>query len=84
MWLFLNIAEMFVYYLIYILLLDNFLKMIINEQNEIITTLDIKDEVLSQVEKTYKISRNEFFITAEMLAIAFYNKKESIKTKNNL
>lgn len=48
-------------------------------QDEIITTLDIKDEALSKVEKTYKISRNEFFITAEMLAIAFYNKKENIK-----
>ena len=50
-----------------------------NELGEILTTLDIKDEILSQVEKTYKISRNEFFITATILAIAFYNKKDNIK-----
>ena len=50
-----------------------------NELGEILTTLDIKDEMLTQVEKTYKISRNEFFITATILAIAFYNKKDNIK-----
>ena len=50
-----------------------------NELGEILTTLDIKDEMLTQVEKTYKISRNEFFITATILAIAFYNKEDNIK-----
>ena len=50
-----------------------------NGLGEILTTLDIKNEMLTQVEKTYKISRNEFFITATILAIAFYNKKDNIK-----
>ena len=50
-----------------------------NGLGEILTTLDIKNEMLTQVEKTYKISRNEFFITATILAIAFYNKEDNIK-----
>lgn len=50
-----------------------------NEMGELLTTLDIESNVLSEVEKSYKISRNEFFITAAILAISMYNKKDNIK-----
>ena len=50
-----------------------------NEMGELLTTLDIDGNVLTEVERSYKISRNEFFITAAMLAISMYNKKDNIK-----
>lgn len=50
-----------------------------NEMGELLTTLDIQSNALSEVEKSYKISRNEFFITAAILAISMYNKKDNIK-----
>lgn len=50
-----------------------------NEMGELLTKFDIESNVLTEVEKSYKISRNEFFITAAMLAISIYNKKDNIK-----
>ncbi len=50
-----------------------------NEMGELLSTLNIKDEAIKEVEKSFKISRNEFFITAAILAISIYNKKDNIK-----
>lgn len=50
-----------------------------NEIGDILSTLNIKDEEMSLIEKKFKISRNEFFITVAILAIAIYNKKDNIK-----
>ena len=50
-----------------------------NETGELLSTLNIKDEEMTNVEKSFKISRNEFFITAAIIAISIYNKKNNIK-----
>ncbi|MCR5122317.1 MAG: AMP-binding protein [Ruminococcus sp.] len=50
-----------------------------NEMGELITDLDIEQPVMSAVEKHYRISRNEFFISVAALAISIYNKKNDIK-----
>ena len=50
-----------------------------NEMGELITELDIEQPVMNAVEKQYRISRNEFFISVAAFAIAFYNKKNDLK-----
>lgn len=50
-----------------------------NEMGELFAPLGIEQPMMTAVERRYKISRNEFFITVAALAIAFYNKKNDIK-----
>ena len=50
-----------------------------NEMGEIFADLGIEQAQMNAVERTYKISRNEFFITVAALAIAVYNDKRDIK-----
>lgn len=50
-----------------------------NEMGELASKLDIKDEEMSIVEKNFKISRNEFFITVALLTLSQYNKKDNVK-----
>ena len=49
-----------------------------NEMGELFADLDIEQPLMSAIERQYKISRNEFFITVALLAIASYNKKKDI------
>ena len=50
-----------------------------NEMGELFAPLDIEQPLMSAVEKNYKISRNEFFITVAALAISIYNEANDIK-----
>ena len=50
-----------------------------NEMGELKAPLDIKDPLMRAIERNYKVSRNEFFITVAALAISFYNNKKNIK-----
>ena len=50
-----------------------------NEMGELFAELGIEQPQMTAMERRYKISRNEFFITVAALAIAFYNKKNDIK-----
>jgi hypothetical protein len=50
-----------------------------NEMGELFAPLDIEQPLMSAVEKNYKISRNEFFITVAALAISIYNGENDIK-----
>lgn len=50
-----------------------------NEMGEIFADLGIEQAQMNAVERTYKISRNEFFITVAAIAIAIYNNKLDIK-----
>jgi len=50
-----------------------------NEMGETFAELGIEQAQMSEIERRYKISRNEFFITVAVLAIAAYNKKNDIK-----
>ena len=50
-----------------------------NAMGELITPLGIGQEELTEAERSFKISRNEFFITAAALAIALYNNKWDVK-----
>ncbi len=50
-----------------------------NEMGEIFAPLGIEQPQMKAMEKQYRISRNEFFITAAALAIAVYNNKDNIK-----
>ncbi|MBR5337471.1 MAG: AMP-binding protein [Lachnospiraceae bacterium] len=50
-----------------------------NEMGEMFAPLDIEQPLMSAVEKNYKISRNEFFITVAALAISIYNEVNDIK-----
>ena len=50
-----------------------------NEMGELFSKLNIEDMEMSLIEKNFKISRNEFFITVALLAIAEYNKKDNVK-----
>ena len=50
-----------------------------NEMGELFGELDIEQAQLKAVERAYKISRNEFFITVAGLAIAIYNDASDIK-----
>ena len=50
-----------------------------NEMGELITPLGISQTVLTEAERSFRISRNEFFITVAAIAIALYNKVDDIK-----
>ena len=50
-----------------------------NEMGELITTLGISQAELSEAERSFRISRNEFFITVAALAIALYNNASDVK-----
>ena len=50
-----------------------------NELGEILVPLGIEQPQMAAMERAYRISRNEFFITVTLLAISVYNKKQDIK-----
>ena len=50
-----------------------------NEMGELKASLDIDDPLMRAIERNYKVSRNEFFITVAALAISYYNNKKNIK-----
>ena len=50
-----------------------------NEMGELFTTLGIEQPQMNAMERAYKISRNEFFITVAALAISIYNGENNIK-----
>ncbi len=50
-----------------------------NEMGELFSPIGIVQPLLTAIERRYKISRNEFFITVAALAISVYNKKNDIK-----
>ena len=50
-----------------------------NEMGELITPLGLSQETLTGMERSFRISRNEFFITAAVLAIALYNNVSDVK-----
>lgn len=50
-----------------------------NEMGELFASLEIEQPQMNAMEKCYKISRNEFFITVAALAISIYNDKPDIK-----
>ena len=50
-----------------------------NEMGELIAPLGILQAQMKAMEKTYMISRNEFFITVAALAISIYNKAPKVK-----
>ena len=50
-----------------------------NETGELFAPIGIEQPMMTAVERRYKISRNEFFITVAALAIAVYNKKTDIR-----
>ncbi|MCR5693800.1 MAG: AMP-binding protein [Clostridia bacterium] len=50
-----------------------------NKMGELFAPLGIEQPQMAAMERAYKISRNEFFITVAALAIAAYNDKQNIK-----
>ncbi len=50
-----------------------------NEMGEVFADLGIEQPQMKAVERQYKISRNEFFITVAALAISVYNLKDDIR-----
>lgn len=50
-----------------------------NEMGELCAPLGIEQPQMKAVERHYRISRNEFFITVLALAISIYNKEDNIK-----
>ena len=50
-----------------------------NEMGELFAPLGIEQPQMTAMERAYKISRNEFFITVAALAISIYNGKQDIK-----
>ena len=50
-----------------------------NEMGELVTPLDLSPSLLTQAERSFMISRNEFFIAAAALAIAVYNNAPDVK-----
>ena len=50
-----------------------------NETGELITPLGIGQAELTGAEHSFRISRNEFFITVAVLAISLYNKVDDVK-----
>ena len=50
-----------------------------NEMGEVLAPLGIEQPQMKAMERRYRISRNEFFISALALAISIYNKKDDIK-----
>ncbi len=50
-----------------------------NEMGELFAPLGVEQPQMTAMEKAYKISRNEFFITVAAMAISIYNKESNIK-----
>ena len=50
-----------------------------NEMGELITPLGIEQAEMAEAERSFRISRNEFFITVAAMAIALYNKVYDVK-----
>ena len=50
-----------------------------NEMGELFASLGIEQPQMTAMERAYKISRNEFFITVAALAISIYNNKPDVK-----
>ncbi|MBP5216223.1 MAG: hypothetical protein J6038_00120, partial [Bacilli bacterium] len=50
-----------------------------NDMGELFVPLGIEQPQMQAMERQYRISRNEFFISVAILAIAIYNKKDAIK-----
>ena len=50
-----------------------------NEMGEFFAELGVEQPQMKAVERTYKITRNEFFISALVLSISIFNKKDDIK-----
>lgn len=50
-----------------------------NKMGELIVDLEIEQPQMKAMERAYKISRNEFFITVAALAISIYNNQQDIK-----
>lgn len=50
-----------------------------NEMGELFAPLGIEQPQMNAIERQYKISRNEFFITVASLAISVFNKQNDIK-----
>ena len=50
-----------------------------NEMGELFAPLGIEQPQMKAMERAYKISRNEFFITVAALTISIYNNKNDIK-----
>ncbi len=50
-----------------------------NEMGELFAPLGIEQPQMNAMERAYKISRNEFFITVAALAVSVYNNKNDIK-----
>ncbi len=50
-----------------------------NDMGELFAPLGIEQPQMKAMERHYRISRNEFFITVSALAISIYNKKNDIK-----
>ena len=50
-----------------------------NEMGELISPLGLSRAVLAEAERSFRISRNEFFITVAVLSIALYNHVSDVK-----
>ncbi len=50
-----------------------------NEMGELITPMSISQEQLTEAERSFRISRNEFFITVAALAISVFNNASDVK-----
>lgn len=50
-----------------------------NEMGELFAPIGIEQPQMRAMERQYRVSRNEFFITVAVLAISIYNKKDNIK-----
>ncbi len=50
-----------------------------NEMGELITPLNLSQALMSEAERSFRISRNEFFITVAALSIAIYNNVSDVK-----
>jgi hypothetical protein len=50
-----------------------------NEMGEYFAELGVEQPQMKAVERTYRITRNEFFISALALAISIFNKKDDVK-----
>jgi non-ribosomal peptide synthetase component F len=50
-----------------------------NEMGEIFAEIGIEQPQMKAMEKQYRISRNEFFISVAAIAISIYNEKDDIK-----
>ena len=50
-----------------------------NEMGELITSLELSQAQLAESERSFRVSRNEFFITVAAIAIALYNKVNDVK-----